>query len=117
GPAAARVRAGPPGVVRRLADLPVAANDELLGRQLSKAHRPEGVELRRRDPDLRSEAELAAVVEARRRVHDDAARLDLAREAARALLVAGDDRLGVERPEASDVVERSVEVRHDLDGH
>ena len=76
---------------------------------------PIGVQLGGRDADLRAEPELAAVVEAGRRVHQDAARVDLAKPALRVLVAAGADGLGVARAELGDVRERLVQAVDDLD--
>src|SRR5262245_5001517 len=59
-------------------DLAVAEYDPLLGRQSLEPHRAVRVQLRRRDADFGAEAELAPVVEARRRVDENAARIDFA---------------------------------------
>src|SRR5262245_38720122 len=60
------------------ADLPVPPRDPLQGAELRQAHRTVRVELGGGDPDLGAEAELSAVVEAGRRVHEHARRVDLA---------------------------------------
>ena len=60
------------------ADLAVAPDDVLVGGELAQAHRAARVQLLRRDADLGAEAELLAVGEARRRVHDHRGRVDLA---------------------------------------
>src|SRR5689334_20678153 len=52
-------------------DLPRPAHEPLRARQLAEAHRTAGVELLGRDADLRAEAELAAVGEARGGVDHD----------------------------------------------
>ena len=50
-------------------DLPIAKNDELGGRQLLQTHGTERVDFARAYADLRAQAELAAVVEPRRSIH------------------------------------------------
>src|SRR5690606_33627196 len=65
----------------RLPDLALAVYHPLQGGEAAQPHRPVGVELRRADADLGPEPELAAVVEAARRVDHDAARVDLAKPA------------------------------------
>ena len=61
--------------------LAVAADDELVGSQLAKAHRAAGVQLLRGDAHLRAEAEFKSVRKARRGVLVDAGGVDLAQKA------------------------------------
>ena len=91
--------------------LPVAVDDVLHARQLAQPHRAAGVQLLGGDADLGPEAELAAVDEAGRGVDEHGGGVDLATEALGGAQVAGDDGLGVPRPEAGDVVDGGVEVR------
>ena len=58
-----------PHPLRLFPDLPIAKNDELGGRQLLQTHGTERVDFARADADLRAQAELAAVVEPRRSIH------------------------------------------------
>src|SRR5262249_54814350 len=100
-----------------LDDLAVAPQHVLVGGELPKAHRAAGMELLGRDADLGAEPEALAVGEPRRRVHDDDRGVDVAGEAAGGVEIAGDDRLGVARPEAVDVRNRVFEGSSDGDGH
>src|SRR5262249_3850405 len=63
----------------------------------------------RRDPDLRAEPQLAAVVKTRRCVDDDASGVDLAPPAVGVLATSRQDRLGMTRAVLSDVRERALE--------
>src|SRR5438874_1271982 len=91
------------------ADLTVPVHDELLGRQLRQSHRAERVHLGRRDPDLRTEPELVPIVEARRGVHEHAARAHLVQEPLRIAVVPRDDRLGVVGAVVRNVIDGALE--------
>src|SRR3954447_7121084 len=88
---------------RSAPDLTVSVDDVLRRRQLAQTHGPTRVQLLGRDADLRAEAELLAVDEARRRVHEHRRGVHFAREALRRGEVCRDDRLAVTGPEARDV--------------
>src|SRR5688500_17944872 len=92
-----------------------AAHDVLVARELGGADRPARVDLARRDADLRSHAELAAVRELRRRVvHHDRA-VELVQEPLRRRGVVRDDGVRVRRAVAPYVLERLVEPVDDAD--
>jgi hypothetical protein len=75
-------RANPAVKARRASttDVTVAVENPLHGRERLEPHRPAPVEPARRDADLGAEAHLPSVVEARRGVHGDTRRVDLAPE-------------------------------------
>ena len=85
----------------RLADLSVARDDILVGRELGQSHRAAGVEFLR---------------EGGRDVDVDAGGVDAARELRGGLLVFGDDGLAVARRVAGDMRQCPVERRDGLDG-
>ena len=58
----------------------LTGHHELGGRELGKAHRAAGMELLGADADLRTEAELLAVDETGRGIHQDGGRIDAAGE-------------------------------------
>ena len=68
----------------------------------------------RRDADLGAEAEFAAVAELRRRVPHAHRGIEPVEEGARRRLVLRDDRLGMFRSVAADVVERALDAVHHL---
>jgi signal transduction histidine kinase len=110
----ARLRAPAKRVVWRASarsgsDLAVACHDVLRGCHLGQPHRAAGVELLGRDTDLRAEAELSSVGEARRRIDHDCGSIDSCGEPARGILRTRHDRLGVAGPEAPDVRDGSIE--------
>src|SRR5690242_14071077 len=94
-------------------DLAVAANDIFEGGQLLRADRPPGVELAGGDPDLRAEAELAAVRKLRGGVPNDDRAVDLVHEALGGRCVFGDNRLGVTGAVSGNVADGFV---HAVDG-
>jgi hypothetical protein len=71
------------------------------------------VELAGGDADLRAEAELAAVGELGRGVHQHDRAVDLAEEPFGAAGVLGDDRVGMVRAVAVDVVDRALDAVDD----
>jgi hypothetical protein len=73
------------------------------------------VQLLGRDTDLGTEAELFSVGETRARIHDNGRGVDLVREAACRVEIAGQDRLGVSGPVVIDVRDRRVEIRCNRD--
>src|SRR5689334_10707703 len=77
--------------------LPGAVDTIFEARELIDADRPARMEFSGRDPDLRAEAELAAVGELRRGVVQHDRRVDLAQEPLGGLVVLGHDRVGVLR--------------------
>src|SRR5688572_24432985 len=85
-------------------DLPLAHDDPLLGGQAVEPHGTVGVELRGRNPDLRAQAELAAVVEACRSVDEHAAGVDLAQPALSVLVIFRANGVGVIRAVARHVL-------------
>ncbi|ABA49903.1 hypothetical protein BURPS1710b_3448 [Burkholderia pseudomallei 1710b] len=84
-------------------------------RETFEPDRAARVQLVVRDADLRAEPELEAVREARRRVHHHTRRIDFAQEAHRAVVILGDDRIGVMRAVLVDVFDRGVDAVDDLD--
>src|SRR5690606_27821389 len=121
-PAARRARPGstaPPAyptswLPGSLADVAVAGDHVLVGRQFAQAARPAGVELVGADADLRAEAEFEAVVEPRAGVDHHRRRIDLPDEPLRRGQVPGDDRVRVARAVTVDVFDRGRQIRHDL---
>src|ERR1700716_2378909 len=93
--------------------LTVAPHDVLVGGELAQRHGAACMQLLRGDPDLGAEAELGAVGEPGGRVHDDGAVVARVGEPLRRREIAGEDRLGVTRPEPVDVVDGRVDRRHD----
>lgn len=92
-----------------LPHLPAAEDDVLRRRECLQAHRAARVELLGADADLRAEAELEAVGEARRGVDVDGGGVDLIEKAHRVLVVLRDDRFRVPGVVAVDVCDRLVE--------
>src|SRR3954447_26618165 len=104
-------RATPPMVtVRSCADLAVALDDVLHGRQLAQPHRAAGVQLLGADADLGPEAELLAVHEASGRVHEHGGGVDLAGEALGGAQVPGQDGFAVASAGTGDVGDGGLEV-------
>src|SRR5690606_33940897 len=87
-------------------DLSASADDELGGGEALGAHRAVGVEPCRRDSDLGTEAELAAVGKPRRGVDHDGGGVDLAYELFGGGLIGRDDRFGVIGAVSLDVLDR-----------
>src|SRR4051794_39881232 len=90
------------------ADLPVAPDDVLVRGELAQRHGPARMQLLGGDADLRAEAELGAICEARGRVHRDRAAVDFAREPLRRGEVARDDGVGVRAAEAVHMVDGGI---------
>src|SRR3954452_7706724 len=67
--------------------LSIPIDDELLRREVFQPHRPERMQLRRRDADLRPEPQLVSVGKPRRGVDEDDTGVDLADEALGARVV------------------------------
>src|SRR6478735_4586310 len=103
--------------VALLADLTLADHHVLGGGQVLEADRPARMQAIRRDADLGAHAVLAAVGEAGRRVHVHGRGVHLAGEPLGGGLVLGDDRLGMARAVAGDVLERAVQRRHHAHAH
>src|SRR5207253_1920909 len=78
-------------------DLALAQHDPLLGRETLQPHRPARMELVGGDADLRAEAVLEAVGEARAGVDHHARGIDLAQEAHRTRVMRGEDGVRVVR--------------------
>src|SRR2546430_17082933 len=76
-----------------LPDLAAAEHDVLLRGEALQAHRTARMQLVGRNADLRAEAVLEAVGEARGSVYQDRARIHFAKEAFRARFVLGHDRV------------------------
>src|SRR5579872_842833 len=89
--------------------LPVAAEDRLVGGELFEADGAARVELLGANADLRAKAELVAVRETRRGVHEDARRVDFASKSLRRPVIAGDDRLRVAGAISLDVIKRLIQ--------
>ncbi len=98
-----------PGEPRHWRISPCAEHDVLLRGEAFEAHRAARVQLVGGDADLRAEAVLEAVGEARRGVHHHRARIDFAQETLRVRVVLGDDGVGVRRAVLGDVLHRRVE--------
>src|SRR2546425_605413 len=107
--AAARRRSGV--FFRRLsgANLAAAEDHVLLRGEALEAHRAARMQLVGRNADLRAQAVLEAVGEARRSVHQYGARIDLAQETPGARFVFGDDRVGMLRSVPADVLDRRAQ--------
>src|SRR3954471_4016199 len=103
--------------VALLADLTLADHHVLGGGQVIEADRPARMQAIRRDADLGAHAVLAAVGEAGRRVDVHGRGVHLAGEPLGGGLVLGDDRLGMARAVAGDVLERAVQRRHHAHAH
>src|SRR5437667_9525882 len=104
GGAAGRRRSGV--FFRRLsgANLAAAEDHVLLRGEALEAHRAARVQLVGGNADLCTQTVLESVGEARRGVHHHRARIDLAKEALRARLVLGDDRVGMLRSVLADML-------------
>src|SRR5580658_10663094 len=89
--------------------LPVAADAVLETGELFDADGAARVQPAGGDADLGAEAEFAAVGELRRGVMQHDRRIDLAQEFLRYDLVLGDDRVGVVRAVALDVIDRRID--------
>ena len=98
------------------AHLPVPADDEFIGGELSEPHRTARVQLLRGDAHLRPESELEPVRKARGGVAVDARRIDPAQEELRRPVVGGDDRLAVMGGVLVDPTDRLAHVLHNFDG-
>src|SRR6266511_5645200 len=98
------------------AGVAVARYHVLCAGQLGQAHRAAGVQLLRGDADLRTEPELAAVGEPRRRVDHHRGGVHPGGETSRGRDRLGDDRLGVPGAVPADVVERVVDRVDDRGG-
>src|SRR5262245_25469006 len=96
--------------------LPGAVNTVFEARQLFGADRTAGVEFAGGDPDLRAEAELAAIGELRRGVVQHDRRVDFAEEFPGRLGVLGHDRVGVARAVVLDMRDRPVDAVDDARG-
>src|SRR5581483_2323156 len=93
-----------------------AALDEILvDRQFAQPHWAARMETVGRDPGFGTEAELAAVGEARRGVDVNRGRIDLALEARGGILVGGDDRVGKAGAMARDELDRLAKRIDNLD--
>src|SRR5882672_8401883 len=90
--------------------LPGAVNAIFEARQLLGADRTAGVEFAGGNPDLRAEAELAAVGELRRCIVQHDRGIDLAEEFLRSACVFGHDRIGMMRAVIVDMRNRLVET-------
>ena len=82
----------------------------------STEHGTEGVDLARADADLGAQAELAAIIEARRGVDYHGRRIDPFDELARFLIIRRDNGFRMFRTVALDVMDRFVHVLHDAHG-
>src|SRR5512135_171518 len=94
-----------PRAAKLVAHLPVAQHDPLLRREAFEPHRAARMELVGGDADLGAQAVLEAVGEARGGVHHHRARVHLAQEGLGVRPVLGDDRVGVLRAVARDVLD------------
>src|SRR5689334_4655662 len=97
-------------------DLACPQDDPLAAGQALQPDRAARMQLVRRDADLGAEAVFVAVGEARRRIDHHRARVDFAEEAHGARVIVRDDRVGVLRPVAGDVLDRRVERVDDPNG-
>ena len=95
----------------------VAVDDPLVGGHLTQRHRTAGVELLRADAHLGAEAELGAVGELRGGVQIDGRRVYLIYKPLPRGVVLRNNRLAVPGAIVRDVVQRRLEVGHELDGH
>src|SRR5215216_506032 len=96
--------------------LPGAVNAIFEARQLLGADRAAGVEFASGNPDLRAEAELAAIGELRRRVVQHDRGIDLAQEFPGRPDILGHDRIGVARAMVLNMRDRSVDAVDDTRG-
>src|SRR5262249_14522442 len=96
--------------------LAVSPHHEAGAGQLAQAHRAVRVQLAGRDADLRSQAQLPAVVEPGRGIHQGAARVDFAHEPLGETLVAGADGLGMAGTVTRDVSQRTFHAVDDRHG-
>src|SRR5256884_2096518 len=96
--------------------LPGAVNAIFEACQLLGANRAAGVEFAGGNPDLRAEAELAAIGELRRGVVQYDRRIDLAEEFLGSLYILGHDRVGVARAVILDMRDRVIDAVDDTRG-
>src|SRR5215213_73174 len=96
--------------------LPGAVNAIFEARQLLGANRAAGVEFAGGNPDLRAEAELAAVGELRRCIVQHDRGIDLAEKFPGRVSVLGHDRIGVARAVVLDMRDRPVDAVDDTRG-
>jgi len=100
----------------RRTNLPAAAHQVFVGRQLGGADRSARRQSLGRDADLRTHAELAAVGELGRGVDQHDGAVDLAQEALGHGVILGHDRIGVVRAEALDMGDRLLDAVDDTNG-
>src|SRR5436305_14739099 len=98
------------------ASLTGTEDDPLAARQAFEPDRTARMQLVRRNADLRAEPVFEAVGEARRRVHENGARVDLAQESHCTHMIVGDDPIGVLRAILRDVVDCVIDTVDDAHG-